>query len=176
MVENCSHDRHWYALRVFLNKVFDMNEDLKVLDVETFVPVRIGAREKRLPLIPSVMFFHADQESVMKLKEAIRGRASIYSHLQGTEYVPTQIRDAEMEIFRLVTAQPGLVPIDLGSVRFKQGEKVRVTDGPFKGAEGWIKRVKGDKRLIVSIEGVCAVATTYIPQCFLRKIVTDDLT
>ena len=31
-------------------------------------------------------------------------------------------------------------------------------------------RIKGNRRLIVAIQGVCAVATAYIPQCFLRKI------
>lgn len=43
---------------------------------------------------------------------------------------------------------------------------MRVTEGPFKGAEGYIKRIKGNRRLIVSIEGVVAVATTYIPGVF----------
>ncbi len=46
--------------------------------------------------------------------------------------------------------------------------------GPFKGAEGYIVRVKNTKRFIVSIEGVAAVATGYIPKNFIEKI--DDLT
>jgi transcription antitermination factor NusG len=45
-----------------------------------------------------------------------------------------------------------------------------VTDGPFKGAEGHIKRIKRDRRLIVSIDGVVAVATTYIHPKFLKKV------
>ena len=36
--------------------------------------------------------------------------------------------------------------------------------------EGYIKRIKGNHRLIVAIEGVIAVATSYIPNCFLEKI------
>jgi TonB-dependent SusC/RagA subfamily outer membrane receptor len=52
----------------------------------------------------------------------------------------------------------------------KKGERVRVIDGRFKGLEGEIKRINGDHRLIVTIEGICAVATTYIPRCFLEKI------
>ena len=55
----------------------------------------------------------------------------------------------------------------------RRGDRVRVTEGVFKGAEGYIRRVKGNRRLIVSIEGVVAVATTYIPGCFLEKITTD---
>ena len=47
---------------------------------------------------------------------------------------------------------------------------MRVTGGIFKGAEGYIKRIRGDKRLIVCIEGIIAVATSYIPSVYLEKI------
>ena len=47
---------------------------------------------------------------------------------------------------------------------------MRVTDGLFKGAEGYIARVHGAKRLIVIVEGVAAVALTYIPKNFLEKL------
>ena len=45
-----------------------------------------------------------------------------------------------------------------------------VTGGPFKGAEGHIKRIKRDRRLIVTIKGVVAVATAYIHPSLLRKV------
>ena len=45
---------------------------------------------------------------------------------------------------------------------------MRVTDGVFKGAEGYVKRIKKDRRLVVSIRGVVAVATSYIPPQFLE--------
>ena len=45
-----------------------------------------------------------------------------------------------------------------------------VTDGPFKGAEGHIRRIKKDRRLVVTIAGVVAVATTYIHPSMLKKI------
>jgi len=47
---------------------------------------------------------------------------------------------------------------------------VRVIDGKFKGAEGYICRIKKNSRLVVAIQGVCAVATSYIPQSFIQKI------
>ena len=54
------------------------------------------------------------------------------------------------------------------SIVYGIGDRVRVTGGVFKGAEGYIKRIKGRRRLIVSITGICAVATSFIPNCFLR--------
>ena len=47
---------------------------------------------------------------------------------------------------------------------------MRVTGGPFKGAEGHIKRIKRDRRLVVTIRGVVAVATTYIHPSLLRRV------
>ena len=88
---------------------------------------------------------------------------------------PAVIPDPEMEAFMLVTStdDPGLEYLPEAPAELRRGDRVRVTEGVFKGAEGYIRRVKGNRRLIVSIEGVVAVATTYIPGCFLEKITTD---
>ena len=37
-------------------------------------------------------------------------------------------------------------------------------------AEGHIVRIRGDHRLVVTIDGLCAIATGYIPRPFLQKI------
>ncbi len=50
------------------------------------------------------------------------------------------------------------------------GQKVRVINGIYKGAEGYIKRIKKDRKLIVAVSGVAVVAVSYIPQEFLEKI------
>lgn len=77
-----------------------------------------------------------------------------------------------MRVFMMVSSgdQEGLEYFEDGAFNWKKGERVRVIDGRFKGLEGEIKRINGDHRLIVSIDGVCVVATTYIPRCFLEKI------
>ena len=52
----------------------------------------------------------------------------------------------------------------------KEGKKVRVTEGPLRGAEGYIKRIRRDRRLLVCIEGVVAVATAFIEPQFLEEV------
>jgi transcription antitermination factor NusG len=54
--------------------------------------------------------------------------------------------------------------------QYHEGDLVRVTEGPFKGAVGHIKRIKKDRRLIVSISGIAAVATSYIHPQFLETV------
>jgi transcription antitermination factor NusG len=77
-----------------------------------------------------------------------------------------------MEIFRFVVTagRQGLTLLGDDKPEYHMGDRVVVTDGPFKGAEGHIKRIKKDRRLVVSISGVAAVATTYIHPQFLETI------
>lgn len=46
--------------------------------------------------------------------------------------------------------------------KLKEGQKVRVTDGPFKGIEGTILRIKRSRRVVVELPGLLAIATNYI--------------
>ena len=46
----------------------------------------------------------------------------------------------------------------------------RITDGDFKDAEGVIKRIKNNKRIVVEIKGVAAVAITFVPAIWLEPI------
>ena len=96
------------------------------------------------------------------------GSLSVYC-APGTKE-PAAIPDREMElfIFALTRECRLLESIDLD---FKRGDRVRITEGVLKGAEGYIARVHGTKRFIVVIEGVAAIATVYIPKHFIEKIV-----
>lgn len=69
MVEAENHELHWYALKVFYNKVFAVEEELTADGTECYVPVeetvveRGGQRRKvRRPVINSLMFFRAAEE------------------------------------------------------------------------------------------------------------------
>ena len=82
------------------------------------------------------------------------------------------IPDKQMAMFRMVCSSgaDGLEFFsDEDMSRYKTGDKVRVLEGPLKGAEGYIKRIRKDRRLLVSIEGFIAVATSFIPPQFLAK-------
>ena len=43
------------------------------------------------------------------------------------------------------------------------GKRVRIIEGQFAGVEGVIKRIKNNRRVVVQIEGIAAVAITYVP-------------
>ena len=86
---------------------------------------------------------------------------------------PAPIKDKEMEMFILVCRTPVeyLKFFDEDFLaKCKVGQKVRVTGGLYKGAEGYIKRIKKDRRLLVRIEGVAVVATGFIPPSQLEPV------
>ena len=80
--------------------------------------------------------------------------------------------EEEMRVFMLVTSvdDDKLQYLDVDSVNYKEGQRVRVLDGPYKDCVGYIKRIKGNRRLLVAVEGLALVATSYIPSVFLEKI------
>ena len=97
-------------------------------------------------------------------------KASIYRNASRTQ--PAIIRDKEMEVFRFVVTagHQGLTLLGDDRPEYHLGDRVVVTQGPFKGAEGHIKRIKKDRRLVVTIPGVVAVATAYIHPDLLKKV------
>lgn len=168
---------HWYALKVFYNKVFEIEAFLRENHKESYIPIRKvetmlrGVKTVcRKPAVTSLMFLRSSESDAVELQRLLKDRVIIYADHDTKR--PAMIPEREMEIFMLVTSseESGLEYFCEEDATYHTGDRVRVTDGIFKGAEGFIRRIKGDRRLVVSIEGVVAVATTYIPGCFLEKI------
>lgn len=179
-MENKTPVTHWYALKVFYNKVFEIEEALNQDQIENYIPCEIvfvehhGVKKSmRKPVISSLLFFRSTEKQALEIQQKLTDRVILYTRLAGWRKQPIAIPECEMSIFMLVTSsgEKGLEYLSDTPVEYHSGQKVRVIDGVFKGAEGYIHRIKGNRRLIVSIQGVCAVATTYIPQCFLQKII-----
>lgn len=106
------------------------------------------------------------------MQRQLTDRAILYTrHCDDGRRRPYAIPDREMNVFMLVASsgETGLEYFGDEDRKFAEGQRVRVTDGPFRGAEGSIQRIHGDRRLLVSIRGICAVATTYIPKHFRRN-------
>ena len=86
---------------------------------------------------------------------------------------PGPIPDREMEAFKKVTSLQGDGNVHfLGPDKpeYHKGDRVRVTEGLYKGAEGYIKRIQKSRDLLVCIEGVAVVAISNISPEFLEKV------
>ena len=192
---------HWYALKVFFNKVFDIEAALEDAGLKSYIPVRkvqLKGEEhlrvarrlatpddtrhdnryiqagpvifRRDPVVTSLLFVHAPEDALDEIVKVIYGKGFVYRTADGTRY--SEIPDRQMAMFQMVCSSgaDGLEFFsDEDMTRYRQGDRVRVLEGPLKGAEGYIKRIRKDRRLLVAIEGFIAVATSFIPPQFLEK-------
>lgn len=167
----------WYALNVFFNRVSKLSTLLDSEEMEYYVPMRTvelfknGEKtyEKR-QLIASLLFLRCTSSYFDGLKE--RFGDSFYVYADRETKKPRRIPEHEMNSFMLVTSveDKGMELLPQGECNYTIGDHVKVVEGLFKGAEGYIKRIQGRKRLIVSIEGIAVVATSYIPRSYLEII------
>ena len=131
----------------------------------------------RKPLVSSLLFVHCKPEQLPGVEAYLKERDANNS-VRGYIYKNTEkeyavVPDREMASFRLVVEQgsKGLEFFaDDDISRYATGDRVRVKEGPLSGAEGYIKRIRRDRKLLVVIEGIIAVATSYIPPQNLEKI------
>ena len=177
LIEPSLDGTHWYALKVFYNRVVYL-KSLLPAGIESYVPVhtveefdtgRLTYVEKQL--IPSLLFVRCSEEWLVSFKHDHNEDFMYYADPETRK--PGPIRDDEMRSFILVTsADAGRNVKYFGSdaPEYHTGDRVRVIDGIYKGAEGYIKRIKKDRKLIVSVTGVAVVAVSYIHPSYLEKI------
>lgn len=177
MIENESDKLHWYACKIYHNKMKDFKAQVAACGFEHYIPMRIVSdngiyaagteQPKRAPIIPSLIFVRATDSFANWIRKNPAGYASVYCQPGTSE--PAIIRDDDMSTFIFVTTRE-LQTMEAVSPDLAKGDKVRITEGILKGAEGYITRIHGTRRFIVTIEGVAAVATAFIPKQFIEKI------
>jgi transcription antitermination factor NusG len=177
LIEPSPDGLHWYALKVFYNRVVYL-KSLLPAGMESYVPVHTVEKHDRgqlayeeEPLIPSLLFVRCEEKWLMNFKHVHNGDFMYYA-AAGTGK-PGAIRDEEMRSFILVTsadAGRGAMYFGADAPEYHTGDRVRVTGGIYAGAEGYIKRIKKDRKLIVAVSGVAVVAVSYIHPDFLEKI------
>ncbi len=167
----------WYAIRVTYNREMKVKDDLDARGIECFIPmkyalvVRRGRRVKRLvPTIHNLIFFHIEPSTMKAYKASTR--LPIRYIMNPATKRPVVVPDCQMRSFIAVagTCDEQLEYVKVDSRKFKRGDRVRIVGGPFEGAEGVLRRVRGSQRVVVSIEGVVAVMTTDIHPSLIVKV------
>ena len=167
----------WYAIRVTFNREMKVKDDLDLRGIESFVPMRYvmstrrGRRVKKLvPSIHNLIFFHIEPSLMKKYKAETK--LPIRYIMNPATKSPVIVPEREMNNFIAVagTYEDQLEYITPKPGQFSRGDRVRILGGPFEGAEGVLKRVKGDSRVVVSVTGLVAVVTTSIHPSLLEKL------
>ena len=185
-VENAqSETKQWYVLRVSYGRAEKANELLKAKGIETHLPRHTtykgvnGKRIKqRLPLLPNFLFAKTTLsvlEQFLKSSPDLNFITFYYDHFNKKpdgKNPPLVVPKESMDNFIKLTSidDEHILLIDKVNGTYKQGDYVRIIDGPFKGIEGRVTKITGQKRVIVELPGLCSVATAYIPKVFLLQV------
>lgn len=185
-VENAQTEtKQWYVLRVSYGRAEKANELLKAKGIETHLPLHTiykevnGKRKRqRIPLLPNFLFAKTTLsvlESFLKSSPNLRFITFYYDHFNKKsdgKNPPLIVPKEPMANFIKLTSidDEHILLIDEVNGTYKQGDYVRIIDGQFKGIEGRVTKITGQKRVIVELPGLCSVATAYIPKGFLLQI------
>ncbi len=169
----------WFALRVTYSRELKFQKLLQEASFETFVPMRRKKFEqngkeftKVVPAVSNLCFVNAGKE---ELDEFLKGLGedcyARYIWDKATS-APAVIPHQAMANFMKVCAvmSDDVLYINEISPKLQSGVKVRVLEGPFKGVEGVVARIKKSRRVVVELPGMLAVATTYVQPQYLELI------
>ena len=160
-----SEQAYWFALKVFYRKDLQVRDDFR----------KAGHDNYLTPLINGLLFVHCTEDELQQYKKTHDTALLYYTDPASDAHgKPGRIPDREMDNFRIATSLAETDPdaIYLGSDTDKlcKGDRVRVTEGVYKGAEGYVKRIRHARKVLVAIKGVAVVALSNIEPRFLEKI------
>lgn len=164
--------RSWYVLRATYSRELKVCEELGKMGIRTFVPmmwrkkVVDGKSEKRLvPAVGSMCFVYWTKEGIDGYIRGFGGNSPVHYYWDRIDGRPLTVPDRAMEDFIAVasTADEDLIYMTEINDRLREGEKVKVKTGPFKGVHGTVVRIRKSRRIMVEIPGMLAVASAYVP-------------
>lgn len=165
---------NWYAAYTRVNQELIIKKRLDELGVENYLPMQElvketskGRKKIQSVLVHGLIFIHTDRATSFSLINEY-GMNICYLKDRGSRY-SLVVADKQMEdfMFLLDFSTDG---IEIINKDLKRGDRVRVIKGPLVGLEGELLRLRGHKRVVVHLEGVVSIATSYIPGAFLEKV------
>lgn len=174
----------WYVFRVTYQRELTAAKQLEELGIEHYIPtVRAKIRnEKGLaigwktePLIHNYIFIHDSYNNLLAIKQYkidylrfVMGKDD-----KGVANVPQYVPDKQMADFIKVVRTMGSKPVD-PDIDLRKGDRVRILTGPFEGVEGVYVRMpnRHEKRVVIKIEGIAAVATVALNAADVEKLET----
>jgi transcription antitermination factor NusG len=143
-------EQRWYAAYTCAQHEKHVAAELGMRDVEHFLPLYRSVRRWKdrrvsleLPLFPGYVFVRLalrDRLRVVQIPSVVR--------LVGFNGLPTSLPDEDIEILRSGLGQSlRAEPHPFLTV----GRRVRITEGPFAGLEGVLRRKKSNLRVVVTL-------------------------
>lgn len=172
----------WYVLRVTYQRELIAKAFFDERSIESFVPTKrvyrtisAGRRVARAQaLLHNYIFVRSTREVLDQIKTYSLPYLRYVMHTQDDERRVMVVPEEQMRSFVAIAGNEAEQVMFLSpeSVDVSKGDRVRIVAGVFEGAEGVLVKVSGarDRRVVVKIEGVAAVAAPSLPIQMVERI------
>lgn len=152
-------DLKWFAARAIRERGYV----LKYLELQ-------GLEISRINDLPTLIFIHCSQRRIESIRWELYDKVLFYRDPLRRYVEP--VPECTMRSFLILAPfhDKPVIYLPVDDVSLFEGPKVRVTSGMFTGCEGTLRRIKGEKRLIIRLSDHAAVATPHIPKGMLEEI------
>lgn len=165
---------HWHVAYTRVNQELLIKKKLDELGIENFLPLEeqaqdtpLGRKTIRVLLIHGMIFIRTDKVTSFSLINEYSLNIVYLRDLEGRRSLIVPDKQMEDFMFLLDFSPDG---IEILNKDLKRGDRVRVIKGPLQGLMGELVRLRGHKRVVIRLEGVVSIATSYIPGSFLERI------
>lgn len=150
----------WYVMNLRYLRVQSLTPALQSAGMEFFIP----------PKITNLVFLHSTQDIIdlFLASSPLGGKVSFMRSRQ--DYKPIVVRDADMDVFISICKYCEMPILMTEKPVITLGDHVRVKDGPLRGTEGYVVRMRKSKRVLVEVAGIIWAATSYIPPEMLEVL------
>ena len=164
--------KKWHAIRVTYSRELKFQASLQEAGFETFVPMcrkKIEKNGKRqtvlVPAVANLCFVKTTYEDLKEFMDGLGEANPAHFIWDKSTRKPILVPDKAMADFILIsrTMSDDVLILQEISAKLREGQKVRVTEGPFKGVEGTVVRIRKSRRVMVELPGMFAITTNYIP-------------
>lgn len=170
----------WYVMRSAYCREMRAMELLERDGFQCYVPLREVKRErkgvivkKKVPIVHNLVFVRSTRENLDPWKQLHENDASLRYTIDKSTRQPMTVREKAMQDFIRVTQEAeddSLLVLDHPDVVLEKGQRVEIIAGPFKGVEGRVLRIRRDRRVVVTIDNVLAVAMASMPMSHFRVL------
>lgn len=175
--------KKWYVLRATYGREKKAFEHITSFGTVAYLPTikeyRIENGEnltKEKSLIPSILFVYATSTDIsryIKGKDSLSFLRYYYNRVNKNargKNDPLTIPTSCMDNFIHALQIEGTKTVNPQYVVFKTGDMVKVTGGICKGIVGRVGRINRQTGVMIELEGLCCLMTTYVPKVFIQKI------
>lgn len=178
--------KHWYAMRTTYGREQKAYDFIVSKDGTAFLPLikqeKVIKGKKTIvevSRIPNIFFVYGTEDEVKTYAYDNVNlpflRFYYDSHHEGVKIIkePLIVPERQIQSLQILCHAEAedirFVPTEMIQ-KFKGGDTVLITQGEFKGIEGKVARWHGQQRVAIIIEGLCVIATAYVPSAYLEKL------